>query len=215
MFTGIIEDIGRVKSVEKRGSFGRITVETALITKDVKTGDSIAVNGACLTATSLAGKSFCADVSAETLNVTTLGGLKSGDRVNLELALTLSKPLGGHMVTGHVDGVGVMRRKTSSGENLVIEVEAPESVLAQIVKKGSVAVDGISLTVAELLSDAFTVAIIPHTLSMTNLLSKGEGSKVNLETDLIGKYVEKFLLTRGASRVTEDFLAENGFFRKR
>ena len=215
MFTGIIEDIGRVKSVEKRGAFGRITVETALITKDVKTGDSIAVNGACLTATALSAASFSADVSAETLNVTTLGSPKPGDSVNIELALTLTKPLGGHMVTGHVDGVGVIRKKTSRGENLVIEVAAEQSVLAQVVKKGSVAVDGISLTVAGLLPDAFTVAIIPHTLSMTNLLSKGEGSKVNLETDLIGKYVEKFLLTKGASRVTEDFLAENGFFKKR
>ena len=215
MFTGIIEDIGRVKSVEKRGAFGRISVETALITKDVKTGDSIAVNGACLTATALSATFFSADVSAETLNVTTLGSLKPGDSVNIELALTLTKPLGGHMVTGHIDGVGVIRKKTSRGENLVIEVAAEQSVLAQVVKKGSIALDGISLTVAELLSDAFTVAIIPHTLSMTNLLSKGEGSKVNLETDLIGKYVEKFLLTKGASRVTEDFLAENGFFKKR
>lgn len=214
MFTGIIEDTGRVKSIEKRGAFGRITVETALSLKDVKTGDSIAVNGACLTATSISGKSFSADITEESLNVTTLGGLKSGDPVNLELALTLSKPLGGHLVTGHVDGVGVIRKKTSSGENLVIEVAAPQGVLAQVVKKGSITVEGISLTVAELLADGFTVAIIPHTLSMTTLLSKGEGSRVNLETDLIGKYVEKFL-TKGSSRITEDFLSEHGFFRKR
>jgi riboflavin synthase len=214
MFTGIIEDVGRVKSVEKRGAFGRITVETALSLKEVKTGDSIAVNGACLTATSLSGASFSADVSEETLNVTTLGALKPGDAVNLELALTLSKPLGGHMVTGHIDGVGVIRRKTSKGENLVIEVSAPQIVLSQVVKKGSITVDGISLTVAELLADGFTVAIIPHTIEKTNLLSRGEGSKVNLETDIIGKYVEKFL-TKGTSRITEDFLSEHGFFRKR
>lgn len=215
MFTGIIEDIGRVKAVEKRGAFGRITVETALSLKDVKIGDSIAVNGACLTATSISAGSFSADVSAETLNVTTLGALRPGDRVNLELALTLSKPLGGHLVTGHVDGVGVLRKKTASGENLVIEVSASKSVLAQVVKKGSVTVDGISLTVAELSDDAFTIAVIPHTLEKTNLLSRGEGSKVNLETDLIGKYVQKFLSNKGTGAVTGDFLAEHGFFTKR
>lgn len=214
MFTGIIEDVGRVKSIEKRGAFGRITVETALSLKEVKTGDSIAVNGACLTATSVSDKSFSADISEESLSVTTLGGLMPGDPVNLELALTLSKPLGGHMVTGHVDGVGVLRKKTTRGENLVIELAAPQGVLAQVVKKGSVTVEGISLTVAELLPDGFTVAVIQHTLEKTNLLSKVEGSKVNLETDLIGKYVEKFL-TKGSSRITEDFLSENGFFRKR
>ncbi len=214
MFTGIIEDVGRVKNIEKRGAFGRITVETALLLKDVRTGDSIAVNGACLTATSVSGDSFSADISEETLRVTTLGGLKSGDRVNLELALTLTKPLGGHMVTGHVDGVGHIRKKTASGENLIIEIAAPEGVLAQVVKKGSIAVEGISLTVAELVAGGFTIAIIPHTLEKTNLLSRGEGAKVNLETDLIGKYVQKFL-SKGESRVTEDFLAEHGFFRKR
>lgn len=214
MFTGIIEDVGRVKNIEKRGAFGRITVETALPMKDARVGDSIAVNGACLTATAVSGGSFSADISEETLRVTTLGDLKSGDRVNLELALTLSKPIGGHMVTGHVDGVGSIRRKTASGENLVIEVAAPAGVLAQVVKKGSIAVEGISLTVAELLPDGFTVAVIPHTLEKTNLLAKGEGAKVNLETDLIGKYVQKFL-AKDESRVTEDFLAEHGFFRKR
>jgi len=215
MFTGIIEDIGRVKSIEKRGAFGRIAVETALGLKDAKVGDSIAVNGACLTATSLSQGSFSADVSAETLKVTTLGALKPGDRVNLELALTLSKPLGGHLVTGHVDGVGVIRKKTSSGENLVIEVAASKEVMAQVVKKGSVTVDGISLTVAELLPDSFTIAVIPHTLEKTNLLTRPEGSKVNIETDLIGKYVQKFLMNRGTGAVTGDFLAEHGFFTKR
>jgi riboflavin synthase len=214
MFTGIIEDVGRVKNIEKKGAFGRITVETGLPLKDVKPGDSIAVNGACLTATRVEGSSFSADISGETLSVTTLGGLKPGDKVNLELALTLSKPLGGHMVTGHVDGVGVIRRMKAEGGNLVIEVAAPMEVLAQVVKKGSITVEGISLTVAGLLSDGFTVAIIPHTLEKTNLLAMGEGAKVNLETDLVGKYVQKFI-AKGESRVTEDFLSENGFFRKR
>lgn len=215
MFTGIIEDIGKVKNIEKRGAFGRITVEAALSLEGVKTGDSIAVNGACLTATSISGRSFSADVSEETLNVTTLGALKSGDSVNLELALTLSKPLGGHLVTGHVDGVGSIRKKTQRGENLVIEIAAPGAIMPQIVKKGSITVDGISLTVAELLDDGFTVAVIPHTLEKTNLLSRGEGAKVNLETDLIGKYVERYFSTRKESRITEDFLSENGFFKKR
>lgn len=215
MFTGIIEDVGKVKNIEKRGAFGRITVETALSFEGVKTGDSIAVNGVCLTATSISGKTFSADVSGETLDVTTLGQLRPGDSVNLELALTLSKPLGGHLVTGHVDGVGHIRKKTASGENLVIEIAAPAGVMPQIVKKGSITVDGISLTVADLLPDGFMVAIIPHTLEKTNLLAKGEGAKVNLETDLIGKYVERYFSTRKESRITEDFLSENGFFRKR
>lgn len=215
MFTGIIEDVGKVKNIEKKGAFGRITVETALSLEAVKIGDSIAVNGACLTATHISGRSFSADVSEETLNVTTLGGLRPGDSVNLELALTLSKPLGGHLVTGHVDGVGFIRRKTTRGENLVIEIAAPGGIMPQIVKKGSITVDGISLTVADLLIDGFTVAIIPHTLEKTNLLAKGEGTKVNLETDLIGKYVERYFSTRSSSRITEDFLSENGFFRKR
>lgn len=218
MFTGIIEDLGRVKGIEKRGAFGRITVETALSLEGVRTGDSIAVNGACLTATSISGRAFAADVSEETLSVTTLGELKPGDHVNLELALTLSKPLGGHLVTGHVDGVGVLRKKTSRGENLVIEVAAPEGLMPQLVKKGSVTVDGISLTVADLLADGFTVAVIPHTLERTNLPAKGEGARVNLETDLIGKYVERYFSTRNqqnSSRVTEDFLSEHGFSRKR
>lgn len=215
MFTGIIEDVGRVKNIEKRGAFGRISVETALSLETVKIGDSIAVNGACLTATAISGASFSADVSEETLKVTTLGSLRSGDKVNLELALTLSKPLGGHMVTGHVDGLGTLRRKTASGENLVIEIGAPKELMHQIVRKGSITVDGISLTVADLLSDGFTIAIIPHTLEKTNLLNVKEGSKVNLETDLIGKYVERLLSTKKDSRITEDFLTENGFFRKR
>lgn len=215
MFTGIIEDVGRVKNIEKRGAFGRISIETALSLEGVKIGDSIAVNGACLTATSVARSSFCADVSEETLNVTTLGSLRPGDQVNLELALTLSKPMGGHMVTGHVDGVGTLRKKTASGENLVVEITAPKELMPQIVRKGSITVNGISLTVAGLLSDGFTIAIIPHTLEKTNLLSVAEGSKVNLETDLIGKYVERLLSTKKESRITEDFLSDNGFFKKR
>lgn len=213
MFTGIIESVGRVISVEKRGAFGRITVETGLDLSQVNTGDSIAVDGACLTVIASSKSSFEADLSEETLKVTTLGGLKAGDKVNIERALTLSRPLGGHLVQGHVDAVGTLKKKTPKGEAIDLEVDVPEGLMAQIVKKGSIAVDGISLTVASLTKTGFTVAVIPHTLKKTNLAIKPEGARVNVETDIIGKYVERFF-NKGKGGVTEDFLSEHGFLRK-
>lgn len=219
MFTGIIEATGRVKSVEKKGLSGRITVETALDLTDVNEGDSINVDGVCLTVTGVLkeGRSqggrwaFKADISAETLRITTLGELRSGSSVNLEKSLTPRKPLGGHFVTGHVDGTGTIRRKVTSGEGVELEVSVPEALSRQLVKKGSVSVDGISLTVAELTEGGFRAAIIPHTLKVTTLVEKGEGGRVNIETDIIGKYVERFLSWPGKGEVTEDFLAEHGF----
>lgn len=213
MFTGIIEDVGTVKSIEKKGPFGKIVVQTALDLSSVQAGDSIAVNGSCLTVTELSGGGFAADISAETFEVTTLGELSPGARVNIEPALTLSRPLGGHMVSGHVDGVGTIRRKVDKGGSATLEVSCPASLMGQIVKKGSVAVDGISLTVAGLSQDGFTVAVIPHTLKKTTLPDKKEGARVNIETDVIGKYVEKYFAS-GKQSITEDFLSEHGFFRK-
>lgn len=215
MFTGIIEDVGKVKSIEKTGQTGRITVETSLDISAVRTGDSIAVNGACLTVTGLSAGSFTADVSSETLRVTTLGGLGTGDPVNIEPALTLGKPLGGHLVSGHVDGVGTVTAMEEKGQYIDLEVEVPEELAATLVKKGSVAVDGISLTVASLEGNRFTVAVIPHTVERTTLRSKRRGSEVNVETDIIGKYVERFLRGRSSDeggRIDEGFLAEHGFF---
>ncbi|HEY4708033.1 MAG TPA: riboflavin synthase [Thermodesulfobacteriota bacterium] len=213
MFTGIIEDVGTVKHIEKKGAFAKITVESALVPSNARTGDSIAIDGACLTATAINGSTFTADVSGETLNVTTLGSLVSGSRVNVELALTLSKPLGGHMVSGHVDAIGTIKGIVKNGENVELTVAVPTSLMPQIVKKGSIAIDGISLTVADLGADFVKIAVIPHTLRNTNLLSKKEGSRVNVETDIIGKYVERFFAKK-ESRITETFLSEHGFFGK-
>jgi len=214
MFTGIIESIGTVKSIEKRGAFGKINIATAMNLESVKPGDSIAVNGACLTVTEVSSGVFTADLSDETLGVTTLGDLGAGDSVNLELALTFSKPLGGHLVTGHIDGVGVIRRKVKKGDSMDIEVALPEALRSQVVKKGSVAIDGISLTVADVTAEGLRSAIIPHTLKKTTLISKPEGARVNIETDIIGKYVEKYFLS-AKKGVTEGFLEEHGFFKKR
>jgi len=214
MFTGIIEGIGTVKSIEKRGAFGRIKVATTLGLEGVKPGDSIAVDGACLTVTEVSNGVFTADLSDETLRVTTLGDLGAGTSVNLELALTFSKPLGGHLVTGHIDGVGAIRRKVKKGDSMDLEVALPEALRSQVVKKGSVAIDGVSLTVAEVTPDGVSIAVIPHTLKKTTLISKPEGAHVNIETDIIGKYVEKYFLS-AKKGVTEGFLEEHGFFKKR
>ncbi|HHL40896.1 MAG TPA: riboflavin synthase [Deltaproteobacteria bacterium] len=217
MFTGIIEDLGRVISVEKRGSFGRITVETGLPLGEVSIGDSIAVNGACLTVVEKRGGTFSADMSEETLRLTGLGRVVPGERVNLERALTLSKPLGGHLVTGHVDGRGVIRRRTAREGYVDFEFSLPAALMGQLVTKGSVAVDGISLTVASLTDEGFTTAVIPHTLRLTNLRFKGEGDGVNVETDIIGKYVERLLKGAGDTKkrevITEAFLGEHGFLK--
>jgi len=210
VFTGIIEDVGTVKSIEKRGSSGRITVETSLDTSAFNVGDSVAVNGACLTLTSVKRGSFTADISEETLNVTTLGGLGPGASVNLEPALTLSKPLGGHMVTGHVDATGRIKSLVNRAGYIDLTVECPEALMKQVVRKGSVSVDGISLTVASMTKDTFSVAVIPHTVERTTLGDKREGTAVNIETDVIGKYVERFMKGVNCS-ITEDFLSEHGF----
>ncbi|MBI5827457.1 MAG: riboflavin synthase [Deltaproteobacteria bacterium] len=218
MFTGIIEGAGTVKSIEKKGASGRITVETNFPIEGTRPGDSIAVNGVCLTVDALSGDSFSADVSGETLLVTTLGGLRKREKVNVERALTLSRPLGGHIVTGHIDGVGFIKKKSARKDNLDLEVGVGPELMAYIVKKGSVAVDGISLTVAGLTAEGFRVAVIPHTLRKTTLELKAEGDKVNIETDIIGKYVEKFMtgfLTEGKKGVNEAFLEEHGFLRGR
>lgn len=215
MFTGIIEDIGRVKSVEKKGASGRIKVAAALDFSGVSIGDSIAVDGACLTVVDIGKNEFSADVSEETFNLTTLVDKKAGDKVNLERALALSKPIGGHLVTGHVDGVGTIADRISKSGYLDLQIKIPAALIAQVVKKGSIAVDGISLTVADMTQEDVRIAVIPHTLEKTALASKKTGERVNVETDIIGKYVERYFQSKHAGNVTEGFLAEHGFLTKK
>jgi riboflavin synthase len=215
MFTGIIEGAGSVVDICARGASALLSVEAPFDISDVSVGGSIAVDGACLTVTGFKKNVFTADVSHETLKFTTLGGLSRGSSVNLEKPLTLSKPLGGHMVSGHVDFTGLIRGKAQKGEYLEFEITAPDVALAQLVKKGSVAIDGISLTVTVVTYGAFKVLLIPHTMKNTALPQKAEGTRVNVETDIIAKYVEKFLASRRAeSNVTEGFLLEHGFMKK-
>ena len=213
MFTGVVEGVGKVKSVEKKGTSGKITIETPF-PLDVGLGASIAVDGVCLTVTDLKGASvFTADMSRETLKDTTLGGCSAGSRVNIERPLTLSTPMGGHMVTGHIDSVGSIKKRVSGGEFIDFEFTLAGELMGYLVKKGSVAVDGVSLTVASLTPDGFKVAVIPHTLKLTALDEKGPGARVNIETDIIAKYVERLLGHRKGG-VTEEQLLEQGFFKK-
>lgn len=214
MFTGIIEGIGKVKSVEKQGASGRMTVEAPALPEDLRLGDSVSVNGACLTVTGFSGNAFSADLSVETMEVTTLGSLKKNEPVNIEWALTLSKPLGGHLVTGHVDAIGAIEGISPAGEAVDVSISAPAGIISQLVRKGSVAIDGISLTVAEIGDGFFRIAVIPHTLQRTNLSTRKAGDRVNIETDLIGKYVEKFVSRKEKKEISEDFLAEHGFFKR-
>lgn len=214
MFTGIIEAVGMVKSIEKRGVSGRIKIDAPLDLTLISLGDSIAVSGACLTVVGISKRVFDADISEETLRMTSLGTLTPGSVVNIERALTLSKPLGGHIVSGHVDGAGTITAMTQKGACVDIEVNAPKELMAQMVKKGSVAIDGISLTCADMTEDRFTVAVIPHTVANTTLKTSQVGARVNIETDIIGKYVFRFLEKGGKRDITEGFLAEHGFLKR-
>lgn len=209
MFTGLVTETGEVVSLKRRGPDAVLSVRAGAAPSEAKVGDSIAVNGACLTVNSIRGGVMSFDLSAETLGSTTLGALRPGERVNLEQSLRADGKLGGHFVTGHVDGVGVIKGKSRLGGNYKYEVGAPAGVLEYLVDKGSVAVDGISLTVVEVLADSFTVVIIPHTAEATNIGSRGPGDSVNLEADIIGKYVRRFLGARGSGLM--DTLKRQGY----
>lgn len=216
MFTGLVEELGKVKTIARGALSVRLTVSAKKILDDVKLGDSIAVNGTCLTVVDYGDTWFTADVMPETVERTALAGLKTGDTVNLERTLKVGDRLGGHIVSGHVDGVGVIRAKEQNDNAVIVKIEADAQVLRYIVKKGSIAIDGISLTVVEMGSNWFTVSLIPHTASVTTLGVKGTGETVNLETDIIGKYVEKLMglgpaKPQGKTTLTEDFLLEHGF----
>lgn len=213
MFTGIVADVGKVIS-QKQGAAGtRMEIGTGLDVTDFTLGESIAVNGVCLTVDAVGRGSFSADVSPETLKKSNLGDLRTGDRVNLERALRPIDRLGGHFVLGHVDGRGRIISRRREGAFEVITLDAPPEVERYLVAKGSVAVDGVSLTVAGLVSGGFTVAVIPHTLEKTTLSGKRAGESINLEADILGKYVEK--LTGGAKEggLTMEKLASLGFVR--
>jgi riboflavin synthase len=215
MFTGIIEGMGTITAIRPSGQGKRFAVEAGFSLSGSGIGDSIAVNGACLTAVSIAGTRFEADVSPETLSKTLFGKMRMGDRVNLERALRLSDRLDGHLVSGHVDGVGVMRSRSELGNAILITITVAPSLARYMIKKGSVAVDGVSLTINECGSDSFDVSIIPHTAKLTTIGFKKPGDPVNIETDMIGKYVERFMTGKSAppsqGGLDMQFLAKSGF----
>jgi len=195
MFTGIIVELGKIHEIQKLAQGARLKIFSKKLIDNSNIGDSISVNGVCLTICEMdKSKSLISfDVSHETLQKTTLGELKRDEYVNLEPALTLNTRLGGHLVSGHVEGIGRIRKIEKIGNDLKIEIEAPEEILRYCIKKGSITVDGISLTIVDILSDSFTVVVIPHTANMTTIGFKKVGDKVNLESDIIAKYVEKFV----------------------
>jgi len=215
MFTGLIEDLGTVRELRQGSAGARLTVTTAIPMDELERGESIAVNGICLTVTTFGGGSFTADVSPETLGRSTLGALFPGRRVNLERALRLGDRLGGHWVSGHVDAVGTLEQARPDGNAWRLVFRLPAEVNRYVVEKGSVAIDGISLTVNSVGDETFSVAIIPHTLALTTLKEAKVGARVNIETDILGKYVERLLgrSPRGESRAHVDleFLAKHGF----
>lgn len=193
IFTGLVQQLGTVHSVEETGDGVRLAVSAGL-SEELLGGDSVAVNGVCLTATTIAGGSFSADVMHETLRRSSLGALTAGSRVNLELPLRATDRLGGHVVQGHVDGLGQVRAVTEDGFARIVEIEAPPDVLRYVVIKGSIAVDGISLTVAAVTDSTLSVSLIPETLERTNLGAAAPGTPVNLEVDVLAKYVERLLM---------------------
>ncbi|MEQ8163500.1 MAG: riboflavin synthase [Smithellaceae bacterium] len=209
MFTGIVEGLGKITRLTVKGADAVLEIESGISLADVNIGDSIAVNGACLTVTAKTEKTFIADVSAESLSKTTLQHLKSGEKVNLEKSLRVGGFVGGHFVLGHVDGTARILSRTQRSGSLILAVEMDEKLARYIVEKGSVAIDGVSLTVNKLEKGRFYVNMIPHTAAVTALEAKKEGDWVNIETDVLGKYVEKLLQTpRG---IDKGFLEEHGY----
>lgn len=212
MFTGLIEDVGRVVAFDKKGAAGLLRVETSLPLHEIAIGDSVAVNGACLTATSKLNKTLTFDVSPESLNMTTIGKLRIGSVVNLERALRLGDRLGGHIVTGHIDCIGHLSKMSESSGNRILEFTLPTANARYLVTKGSVTIDGISLTVNSVTQNGFSVNIIPLTQISTTLTNLKAGDAINIETDIIGKYIERLTQPWSSSgSVTMKTLAENGF----
>lgn len=218
MFTGIIQSVGKVAAIEPRGVDARVRIQSGTLSlADVAPGDSIAVNGVCLTAVELPGDGFWADVSGETLSRTTFAEIKNGSRVNLEKALTPTTHLGGHLVSGHVDGIGEVVERSDAGRSVKFRIKAPDELARYIATKGSICVDGISLTVNAVDGALFDLNIVPHTLTQTTMGDFQAGQRVNLEVDVIARYLERLLLGDKAAQsgqgVTEALLAEHGFIK--
>ena len=215
MFTGIVEEMGTIRSIRRGAHSAVLSIGADTVLSDLKTGDSVAVNGVCLTATATDPGGFTADVMHETLDRSSLGILTVGSRVNLERAMAAHGRFGGHIVSGHIDGTGTIAALRKDDNALWYTVKAVPGLLRYVVEKGSITIDGISLTVACVETDQFSVSVIPHTVAVTILREKRPGDVVNLETDLIGKYVEKLLTpqtqAQPRSGITLEFLAQNGF----
>jgi riboflavin synthase len=193
MFTGIIEGLGTIAGIRSSGQGKRLTVETDFSLDQTKIGDSISVSGACLTAVKIDGKRFEVDVSPETLQITTFGQAKIGERLNIERALRLSDRIDGHLVSGHIDGMGIVKEREILSNAIIVTIGVDESLTQYMIAKGSVAVDGVSLTINARESDSFSVSVIPYTARLTSIGFKNKGDRVNIETDMIGKYVERFI----------------------
>lgn len=216
MFTGIIEELGKIESLSTDIDSGRLKISSKKVLEDTNVGDSIAVNGVCLTVVDLGNDSFTADVMPETLRASNLGKLENGSLVNLERALSANGRFGGHIVSGHIDGIGYIESLREEGNATWVTISADPEILKYIVKKGSIAIDGISLTVADLTENTFSVSVIPHTGEETILLQKKVGDTVNLENDILGKYVERLLEFSNKNKnpdddITMEFLLEHGF----
>jgi len=214
MFTGLIEETGKISNITPIAGGKRITIAASKVLEDSKIDDSICVNGVCLTVIAIDGKSFTAEAVGETLRKSTLSLAKSGDVVNLERSVRLMDRLGGHLVQGHVNGIGTITKVTNLGENYYVEIELPIDTERYVIDEGSIAVDGISLTIARVNGRKITLSIIPHTWKVTSLNKKVPGSKVNIETDVIAKYVEKLMkpgLSSDAGTFTEDWFKQMGY----
>lgn len=211
MFTGIIEELGVIERFEKSKEPALLAIRARKTIEGLKKGDSVAVNGACLTVIAIDKGLFSVEVIGETLKKTTLSGLKEGDKVNLEGALVSGGKISGHFVTGHVDGIGTIKAKKEEKGEILIEIKAEEDIMDGVVMKGSIAVDGVSLTVAGVKPDSFSVYIIPHTAATTTLGMKDAGDRVNIETDMLGKYAAKNFNPEKTSKITPEFLKEKGF----
>lgn len=215
MFTGIVEEMGAVTAMERTLAGTRMVILASTVMGDLKIGDSVSVNGACLTVVTTSDRDFAVEISPETLSVTTLGHLTAGAPVNLERAMKLNERIGGHLVAGHVDGVGTIRSRHQEGNAIFFTIEGPQEVLRYCVVKGSITVDGISLTINDVTDHGFTVAVIPHTAKVTTLGLKQVNDTVNLESDLIGKYVERLLeersqLPKSSIVIDKEYLQKRG-----
>ncbi|NLW39885.1 MAG: riboflavin synthase [Tissierellia bacterium] len=214
MFTGLVEEVGKVLDIKKSNKIWTMTFECKKIVEDITIGDSIAINGVCLTVKEFDKNLFKVDVMAETIRKTNLGFIQSGDYINLERALRVGDRLGGHVVTGHIDGTGVIEEIEEEGDSMWITISSSKDILKYIVHKGSIAIDGVSLTISFVDEEKFKVAIIPHTKVVTTLATKKINDLVNIECDLVGKYIERFLSykkVQNESKIDINFLKNNGF----